>query len=575
VEGANFDVRKHLLEYDDVLNSQRAKIYGQRNLIFTKEDLSEDALEMLRTEVNQRVPLALQDPEGPWKLLAWLDQTQPPLQLGSYIYPSYSLTLLARQIASRARRSDRPPIQSDSSTPLVISRDELVGALLDIAAQSLQSEEDHLLGGVQEMLDQARQRFKSQLDERIEAVGNFFYSLRDADETDTRTPRQLVDELASIARLPLKLSPEHQRALRSPNGRAELEDVQDEVQEQVENSLMLQSVMRLVGSVERRLEDTLDINSGQLAGEDWDDLEDGVVAAVREVYEKRRQRLLGKDGQITRDLEAALGRAEGYLAENALYQLLILLPQGTRATFDKRTHRRILQRTTRLSYVYYAARLLENRDPQEITQEVLAHLEQAQSVLHRAWGSIEWSRLANTPLSGLDSLAQHDLMNALGEERFQQVSNLLLQELVDSDRENAVRSLGRRALTEVFRQLLLSVISELWVDYLTQMEALRVSIGLEAYAQRDPLVQYKTRASALFQELLANMRLGVVSRMFTYAPRNLSSVQTGTSQPEAEQVEEEIAGEEQMDEEGPEIVSEPDSGAEQPTKGKRRRRRRR
>jgi preprotein translocase subunit SecA len=37
VEGANFDVRKHLLEYDDVLNSQRSRIYSQRNRIFQKK----------------------------------------------------------------------------------------------------------------------------------------------------------------------------------------------------------------------------------------------------------------------------------------------------------------------------------------------------------------------------------------------------------------------------------------------------------------------------------------------------------------------------------------------------------
>ena len=42
IEGANFDVRKHLLEYDDVLNQQRAQIYGQRDRIFVKEDLSDD-----------------------------------------------------------------------------------------------------------------------------------------------------------------------------------------------------------------------------------------------------------------------------------------------------------------------------------------------------------------------------------------------------------------------------------------------------------------------------------------------------------------------------------------------------
>ena len=72
------------------------------------------------------------------------------------------------------------------------------------------------------------------------------------------------------------------------------------------------------------------------------------------------------------------------------------------------------------------------------------------------------------------------------------------------------------------------MIAELWVDYLTQMESLRISIGLEAYAQRDPLVQYKNKAFEFFQELLANMRLGVVSRMFTYRPREISSVQTSS-----------------------------------------------
>jgi preprotein translocase subunit SecA len=91
--------------------------------------------------------------------------------------------------------------------------------------------------------------------------------------------------------------------------------------------------------------------------------------------------------------------------------------------------------------------------------------------------------------------------------------------------------LGRRALTEVYRQLLLGVITELWVDYLTQMEALRVSIGLEAYGQRDPLVEYKKKAFELFQNLLKDMRSGVISRMFTYRPRVMSSVQSEMRRP--------------------------------------------
>ena len=80
-------------------------------------------------------------------------------------------------------------------------------------------------------------------------------------------------------------------------------------------------------------------------------------------------------------------------------------------------------------------------------------------------------------------------------------------------------------MTKVYRQLLLSVISNLWVEYLTQLEALRVSIGLEAYAQRDPLVQYKNRAFEMFQNLLRDMRLSVVTRMFTFRTRDRSALQ--------------------------------------------------
>jgi len=46
VEGHNFDIRKHLLEYDDVMNKQREVVYGQRREILSSEDLSEWVREM-------------------------------------------------------------------------------------------------------------------------------------------------------------------------------------------------------------------------------------------------------------------------------------------------------------------------------------------------------------------------------------------------------------------------------------------------------------------------------------------------------------------------------------------------
>src|SRR5689334_6602458 len=46
VEAHNFDIRKHLLEYDDVLNKQREVIYSRRRDLLTKEELREDVVEM-------------------------------------------------------------------------------------------------------------------------------------------------------------------------------------------------------------------------------------------------------------------------------------------------------------------------------------------------------------------------------------------------------------------------------------------------------------------------------------------------------------------------------------------------
>ena len=46
VEGHNFDIRKHLFEYDDVMNKQREVIYNQRREVLKGETLKEEVLDM-------------------------------------------------------------------------------------------------------------------------------------------------------------------------------------------------------------------------------------------------------------------------------------------------------------------------------------------------------------------------------------------------------------------------------------------------------------------------------------------------------------------------------------------------
>jgi preprotein translocase subunit SecA len=124
------------------------------------------------------------------------------------------------------------------------------------------------------------------------------------------------------------------------------------------------------------------------------------------------------------------------------------------------------------------------------------------------------------------------LERALGEAAFAEIRTEPFSKLEPSYREAAIHELGRQGMTRIYRQLLLSVISNLWVEYLTEVEALRVSIGLEAYAQRDPLVQYKNRAFEMFQNLLRDMRLSVVSRMFTFQARDRSALRAAVEREE-------------------------------------------
>jgi preprotein translocase subunit SecA len=521
VEGANFDVRKHLLEYDDVLNTQRAKIYAQRDRIFTKHDLNEDVTDMLRVEVNRRVAEALEDEDGPWRLLAWMDQIQPPIQIDGIVFPSYTMKLLVEHLTSQWSGSD-----DDGSQ---ITSQSAVDSLLAIASQSLDSEEDHLTFTVNRQLDLMQDRYEDQLRERQEAVETFFEALDMEDETEVRSPRQVLDELSSVARIPLRLSSKEQRTLTD-----DPYEVIDLIQSQVETYLLTQSITRLIGLVERRLEQTLGLNPSELTDQEWNDVADQVLGSLHEVYDQRRQRLIGDDhdGQIAQDLDNAVSKYEGPLDETAAFRFLILIPQGSKAIFDKKTHRRVFQRTTRLTYIYYAAQFLLGRETEEIIEDMLGHLEMAQKVMHTAWGRVEWNRVADSRIAELDEKTQHGLAKVIGEDALAQVSDQPLAKLDLPDREAVAMELGRQALTEVYRQLLLYVITELWVDYLTQMEALRVSIGLEAYAQRDPLVQYKNRAYELFQELVDNMRISVVTRMYTFRPRDLTSVQTTVTRPE-------------------------------------------
>ncbi len=287
------------------------------------------------------------------------------------------------------------------------------------------------------------------------------------------------------------------------------------LEEYLEGQLIALNIGRVAGAIEHRLAESL---GGKIEAANWNEAAEKISGRSRELLERQRERLTS---QVERDLEVLLQRESGE-DDSSKLRLLMSLSQGARTAFDGRTHRQVRQIFNRFNYIYLAAQLLENRTAEDVTGAVLDHLEEAESALQMAWGQGEYARLSQNAarLADFGPAAQ-----VFGEERLNEPPSALSQ----SDNDILIRAIGSYVLNEVKRQLLLSAISELWVDYLTKVEALRISIGLEAYAQRDPLVQYKGQASELFQQLLEDVRGAVIGRVFAYQPRRMEITPTEVS----------------------------------------------
>jgi len=479
IEGANFDVREHLLKYDDVLNKQRAQIYGQRDQVFTKDDLSDDIQEMLELEIKQRVETGLEDEEGPWKLIAWLEQVQPPFMSGERLFPSFGLSLLLKEVAKA---------------------DDLKQSVLGLVTRAIETENTHHLSAIENVIERTEEAYETQVASRMDTLDAYFDGLRDMEETPR--PQKMLEEINALVGMQIKLSGEQLRLFDE-----DLNQAKETIKTFIKAQLTGLYASRLIATVQNRIGDSLG-NKFEVKG--WEDAADMIHDTASDALERRKEFLIGENGQIARDINSMMPST---LNDTTKLQLLLSLSQGARMVFDQKTHRQVKQVFNRFNYIFLIAQLLEDINAEQLTEDVLTHLDEADEALVFAIGQSEYNRLsANAArLADFGEAAKR----AFGEERL----NEAVAGMGESDREALIEAIGGYVLNEVRRQLLLGATSELWVEYLTRIEALRVSIGLEAYAQRDPLVQYKTRASEMFAQLMEDIRGLVINRIFAIQRR--------------------------------------------------------
>ena len=92
----------------------------------------------------------------------------------------------------------------------------------------------------------------------------------------------------------------------------------------------------------------------------------------------------------------------------------------------------------------------------------------------------------------------------------------ILERLIDAGDRKMAEKAARytpELLRSVEKDQLLIKLDQTWMDHLLSLDHLRQGIGLRAYAQRDPLNEYKTEAFALFETMLDQLRVNVTQML--------------------------------------------------------------
>jgi preprotein translocase subunit SecA len=86
-------------------------------------------------------------------------------------------------------------------------------------------------------------------------------------------------------------------------------------------------------------------------------------------------------------------------------------------------------------------------------------------------------------------------------------------------KEAQVDSIQPGLMRQAERFFILQQIDTLWREHLQQMDALRESVGLRGYGQKDPLIEYKSEGYELFLEMMTEIRRNVVYSLFQFQPQ--------------------------------------------------------
>ena len=111
--------------------------------------------------------------------------------------------------------------------------------------------------------------------------------------------------------------------------------------------------------------------------------------------------------------------------------------------------------------------------------------------------------------------------------------SLALRDIVLKVYQDREKSVGANMLRNLERMAFLQILDSKWKDHLYAMDTLREGISLRAYGQRDPLIEYRREAFAMFSEMVTAIEEDSVEAIFKLGlaePREVRGVFSTVSQ---------------------------------------------
>jgi len=219
-----------------------------------------------------------------------------------------------------------------------------------------------------------------------------------------------------------------------------------------------------------------------------------------------------ESGMLTRSLEGAQKKVETYYYDirKQIFEYDEVMNNQRKAVYTER--RRVLDgKELKLQVLGYGERTME-----EIVEAYVN-----EDLPPEEWDLEKLVSKVKEFIYLLEDLKPNDLFSLNVDE----LKNYLKEELRNAYdlKEAKIEETHPGMMREAEKFFILQQLDTLWREHLQAMDALRESVGLRGYGQKDPLIEYKNEGYDMFLEMMINMRRNVIYSMFMFQPAKKSS----------------------------------------------------